>query len=180
MDSPRRPADDEIAAVFAAMRSEAASREWGSVEELEAHMESVMARLNARPQADLGGLSPNDMVQLLHGDWSGPGPLRLVRNLPLDEIADAPWFTVARTLMQVVRVGGPIKATPKGNLPRAVVRLFLENILSEEAKERFGERGLGAVNEQDLHAIHIPRILLDMAGLVRQSCLLYTSPSPRD
>ncbi len=167
MDSQPPPRPEEIAAIFAAVRAELASREWDSIEELEAHMGRFMARQNAAPQPDLGGLTPDELAQVLYGDWRGPGPLRVVRELPLAEIEAAPWFLVARTLMTLIQRHGPIKATQAGNLPRSVVRLFLDGILSTESRERFGDAGLGSINEQDMSVIHIPRVLLEISKLIR-------------
>ena len=86
---------------------------------------------------------------------------------PLAEIEAAPWFLVARTLMTLIQRHGPIKATQAGNLPRSVVRLFLDGILSTESRERFGDAGLGSINEQDMSVIHIPRVLLEISKLIR-------------
>ena len=96
---------------------------------------------------------------------AGPGPLSGAE--PLAEIEAAPWFLVARTLMTLIQRHGPIKATQAGNLPRSVVRLFLDGILSTESRERFGDAGLGSINEQDMSVIHIPRVLLEISKLIR-------------
>ena len=44
---------------------------------------------NATPQAVLGGLSPDEIGQLLSGDWISQGALRLNDALTLNELADA-------------------------------------------------------------------------------------------
>jgi hypothetical protein len=168
MNSPRPPTPDEIAALLASVRAELASREWDSLEELQAHVNRLMARQNAAPRKDLGGLSPDDLAQLLYGDWNGSGPLRLVRDLPLSVVEVSPWFVVARLLMQIIEGDGPVKLTPAGNLPKAVVRRLVESVLGEARREHWREQGLERVKERDLLVIHVPRVLLDVAGLVRR------------
>ena len=55
IDSQPPPRPEEIAAIFAAVRAELASREWDSIEELEAHMGRFMARQNAAPSPTWAG-----------------------------------------------------------------------------------------------------------------------------
>lgn len=153
---------------MAAIRAELESHEFASLEEAQKHVNRMMAQRNATPQADLGGLTPDELYQVLHGDWRGPGPLRIMPNLPLVAAEVAPWFVVARGLMRVVEEAGPIKLTPAGNLPKVVVRRLVESVLSEAKREHWSGQGVERVNEQDLDLVHVPRVLLEVGGLMRR------------
>lgn len=164
---PRQPPDD-VAALLASIREQLESREFASIEEAQAHVNRLLARQNAAPRKDLGGLSPDDLAQLLYGDWNRPGPLRLGRDLPLGVVEVSPWFEVARRLMQMIEADGPVKLTPAGNLPKAVVRRLVESVLSEATREHWSGQGVERVKEQDLQLIHLPRVLLEVGGLMKR------------
>lgn len=79
-----------------------------------AHAQRVADRLtrayNDRPQADLGGLSPNQMRELLDADWSAPNSaLMLDDTLSVDDVAQAPMVTDARFILDYVATHGPLR-----------------------------------------------------------------------
>jgi hypothetical protein len=93
----------------------------GSIEEANRLLAERVREYNSRPQADLGGLSPDAMRQLLYGDWKSQGALRLEERLTLDDLAGAPILADARTLLEYIQTAGAVKETPAHNLPRAAV-----------------------------------------------------------
>ncbi|MGH7689253.1 MAG: hypothetical protein ACREN3_06585, partial [Gemmatimonadaceae bacterium] len=78
------------------------SKPGASLEEINRQLAARMNAYNSAPQAELGGLSPDQTRQLLTGDWASRGALRLEENLALGELADAPIFADARTLLNFV------------------------------------------------------------------------------
>lgn len=81
-----------------------------SVEEVNRILAARMREYNSRPQRELGGLSPDEMGQLLYGDWTSEGALRLTESLSLDELAGAAILSDAHT--------GRAESVPRGGWTR--------------------------------------------------------------
>jgi hypothetical protein len=113
-----RKRDRDIQGIFEAIDEAANS---SSIEEANRAMSKRVRDYNARPQAELGGLSPDKMIQLLNGDWITDGALRLNSRLTLDDLAGAPILADARVLLEFVQAEEPVKETAAGFLPRATV-----------------------------------------------------------
>lgn len=56
---------------------------YASIDDVNRLLTERTSAYNARPQAELGGLSPDQMAALLYGDWKSTGALRLNEDLPL-------------------------------------------------------------------------------------------------
>lgn len=92
-----------------------------SLDALNRHLARRMHDYNAQPQPELGGLSPDEVQQLLSGDWETTGALRVAEDATLDELRDVPILADARTLLAYVAERAPVKLTNLGNLSRAAV-----------------------------------------------------------
>lgn len=101
---------------------------FASIEEAQRAVNAQMRGYNSRPQADLGGLSPDQMQQLLYGDWKSTGALRLNERLTLDDLSAAAMLADARTLLEYVRDEGPVKETAAHNLSRAAVAALVPRL----------------------------------------------------
>jgi hypothetical protein len=124
---------------------------FGSIEEAEREMAKRVREYNARPQAELGGLSPEQMIQLLNGDWKSFGALHLEEHLTLDDLAGAPMLTDARTLLEYFETEGPVKETAAHYLPRAVVKSLLPRLSTpRDMRISRNERPAPPVNEADV------------------------------
>jgi hypothetical protein len=125
-----------------------------------------MAAYNAAPQADLGGLSPAQVGELIYGDWESAGALRLDEGCRTSDLEAARFLQVARLLLEVARDEGPLPATQAGNLTRRSVDQLVGRISgSGEVLEVLRGSG-GVLNEQDIYLLHIPRVVLGLAGLL--------------
>src|SRR5688572_28014552 len=80
---------------------------FASIDETNRRLADQAHAYNTRPQADLGGLSPLQMEELLHGDWSTAGALRLDASLSFEDVGNTPLLADARTLLQFVVDHGP-------------------------------------------------------------------------
>lgn len=137
--------------------------------ELNALLGSAAGSFNARPQADLGGLSPAEAQRLLDADWEGAGSaVRLNEALTLDDLASSRTLHDARLFLEILGTQGEVKATPKGNLPRAFVAAFRERMREPAPAGRDWLSGRKIVNEEDVMALHLTRILLELGGLVKR------------
>ena len=116
----RRP--PELQAIFDSLQQEGP---FTSVADAQRQLDARLRDYNARPQADLCGLSPDVVAQLLEGDWAGTGALRLTDSLNLGDLVESAILADARTLLAYVSEQGPIRETATRSLPRAVVRALL-------------------------------------------------------
>jgi hypothetical protein len=146
----------------------AASRTWSSPEELNAWMAQQVRQYNARPQAELGGLSPERASRLLTGDWEKEGPLRLNDSLELPQLRHARFLNNARTFLLAVQEWGTVKATATGNLNRAFVREMVERMDLEPEYLRALKASRKNINEDDSTPIHSVRVVLDLAGAIKR------------
>jgi hypothetical protein len=142
---------------------------FASIDEINRRLADQAHAYNTRPQADLGGLSPLQMGELLEGDWSTTGALRLDASLSFEDVGNAPLLADARTLLQFVVDHGPIKETSAGNLPRRVVQALLPQ-LRTAALDQY-ERP-PTVNEGDVlwllvlrHTLLFARLLVRRRGV---------------
>lgn len=136
-----------------------------SIEALNRRAAALMEEYNARPQADLGGLSPNQMSQLLRGDWTTTGALRLNDALTLDDLAGSALLADARTILHYISTEGPIKQTAAGNLPRNAVNSLLpqlRTVLLDDDSAWLPR----TVNEGDVIWLQVLRHVLTFAGLL--------------
>jgi hypothetical protein len=137
-------------------------------DELNAALGLVTARYNRRAHAELGGLSPASARRLLDADWQGTdSAIRLDETLTLEELAPSRMLQDARLVLAMLAERGEVRATPKGNLPRAFVDAFGAQRPAATDEELPGERRVR--NEEDLFfPLHLPRVLLEVAGLVKR------------
>jgi hypothetical protein len=140
-----------------------------TLDDLNAALATIAGGYNARAQPELGGLSPSAVQRLLEADWASPASaLRLDETLTLDELAGARALHDARLLLELLAEGDPVKATPKGNLPRALVTRFRERMREPEGGSHPWDAGRTVWNEEDLGRLHHARVLLEVAGLVQR------------
>lgn len=163
---------DASGSLFAGMREVAAeilrANPDASLGELNAALQVRVAATNRRPQAELGGLAPAQVANLLSADWErGDGALRLNSTLPLDSLADARTLVNARTLLALLEERGEVRATGAGNLPRAAVADLVERMEWPDGFLEDLHRYNKVLNEDDVFPLHVLRVLLGLAGLLK-------------
>jgi hypothetical protein len=137
-----------------------------SLDEINAALEARNREYNRRPQPELGGLSPEQMQRLISDDWSGDGVVRLNTSLPLEMLGDSPTLYNARLLLRMLVERSSVRATVAGNLPRSVVAEFRDRL--RLPPDLPAEYLTGARNEEDVFPLHVVRVLLDLAGLIKR------------
>lgn len=144
-----------------------------TLEELDAALSEAVGGYNEVPQEELGGLSPDQVHRLITSDWEGTGSaIQLDPSLSLAELADSRLLDDARIVLALL-AGHPkgVKATSKGNFPRAFVNAFRERMRQRATpmEDRYeGREATGVLNEEDVWSLHVVRLLLDLAGLVKK------------
>ncbi len=142
-------------------------RQYASMEEVNRALTVRVREYNTRPQAALGGLSPEEMSLLLSGDWMTNGALRLDGHLTPDELADAAFLADVRTVLDYFAGAGRVKETQARNLPRAVVAdlvPLLRILARSPIDEQFGTKV--PLNEGDVLWLAVLRHTLMAAGLL--------------
>lgn len=140
-----------------------------TVDELNAALQVATDRYNERAQAELGGLSPKAVRHILEADWEGHGSaIRLDDSASLEELDSSRMLHNARLVLTMLAERGSVKATPKGNLPRAFVNEFRERMRARDVAPESELPVPQVVNEADLSALHLPRVLLELAGLIKR------------
>ncbi|MFQ5675898.1 MAG: hypothetical protein ACE5G1_08390 [bacterium] len=140
-----------------------------TTQDLLAEVQSNLAKFAETPKLDMGGLSPAQVHFLVQSDWSDPnGAIKFNGNLTLDQLEEATLFENARMILSAILISDGVKLTKTGNLNRNFIKEMLDVLeISEDALNRlfFFNK---VINELDCFEVHIPRILLDVAGLVRK------------
>lgn len=151
----------------AALEQLARDPRYRSRADLQRAMDARMRAYNSTPQADLCDLSPEQVHQLLYGDWATTGALRLAGDLSLDEVGGSALFADARTILAYVRDAGPIKETTAKNLPRAAVAHLLPLLRTASGDDgRRSDFEPPPRNEGDLYWLPNLRQVLLFAGLL--------------
>ncbi len=136
-------------------------------EEIEAHLARRVEGYNQRPQTALGGISPAQAQALLTEGLAGGESLRLEEDLVLEELEASDFLVNARFFLEKLHEDGGSKATVAGNLKRAFVSEMLEGMrLREGYLENIHRRNL-VVNEDDAWPLHLLRVNLEIAGLIK-------------
>jgi len=153
---------------------------YASIEEANRLMAAQLREYNARPQADLGGLSPDVMAQLLYGDWVSQGALRLNEELTHEELAGAAILSDARLLLEYFRDEGPVKETAAQYLPRAVVAALLPHLRMRALAQTLHDFPPSAhLNEADVRWLPDLRHVLIFGGLLVRRKGLRITPQGR-
>lgn len=144
------------------------ARAFLSAHEAQRFLDERLRRYNARPQPELGGLSPLQVARLVDGDWATTGALRLDRALPFDALAGSDYLHNARGFLAALGEAGSVKATTAGNLPRAFVAELLARLRWPAGVVDEVHRFNRVVNEEDVFPLHVLRHVLVLAGLARR------------
>lgn len=140
--------------------------------DLNSALAGIVQEYNTRPQAELGGLSPDNLQELLDADWLSPeSAIQIDDSLKLNDLASSRTLDDARLVLDLLAEQGRVKATPRKNLPRTFVAAFRERMRPRgsamEERDHGLERGPRTLNEEDLWSLHMTRRLLELAGLVK-------------
>lgn len=156
-----------VARVFA---EEFEGYDFESIEEANEKLQEVMNAKNATPDSTMGGLSPNQVTRLVYFSWDENNfPLKFNTKLTLPELKDSVFFTNARVFLQTLKEqSNENTATAAGNLNRKFVKLvFGKLIISKDYKKDILEYNK-VINEKDIFALHIPRVVCQSAGLIHK------------
>lgn len=139
-----------------------------SIEELNKKLQQEMDARNATPDPDMGGLSPNQVTRLIYFSWDDDRfPLRFNTQLSQAELRGSAFFANATIFLRtLVEQSDQNTATAAGNLNRSFVKLVFDRLLMSDDHRRSILDFNKVINEQDVWALHIARVICQSAGLV--------------
>ena len=176
MTKPPR-SNDPHAALQAALDDLLGERSFANAAEAQSILAAEVHAYNTRPQAELGGLSPTDMSELLYGDWVSSGALTVNAALSPNEIGDPDFIHNAVAVLTTLRDEGPAKATDAGNLSRDFVGRVLPRMRFRDGYLDDVRRMNKVINESDVPPLDIMRHVLLFAGLVKRHKGFRISPA---
>lgn len=143
--------------------------EYSNIEEFEQVVNQRFQTYNLTPQPEFGGLSPVQVQLLCQCDWNDSnGAIKFNEGLALDKLQGATLFYNCRTMLSGIAQADGVKLTKTGNLNRNFIKEMLDvMVISKDSLDRLFTYNK-VINEDDCFEIHIPKILLEMAGLVRK------------
>jgi hypothetical protein len=148
--------------------------------EAQRQIESRIRDYNARPQADLGGLSPRQMTELLSGDGSTTGAFRLNEKLSTEEIGDPDMLHNAGAFLTTLRDDGPAKLTAGGNLSRDFVGRMLPRLHWPAGYLEDVRLVNKVIDERDVPPLETLRYVLQFAKLIhKRKGFFHISPAGR-
>lgn len=114
-------------------------------------------------------ISGQEIQRLLEADWKTPGgAIHVCDDLTLAEAERSQLFRNARLVLHTLAVSGGTKATAGGNLNRKFVGELLEQLDLAPATIEEIRAVNKVINEFDVWPLHITRVVLELAGLVRR------------
>jgi len=146
------------------LRKALEGRQFNSMEEAQAFLDQITQQQNCRQLDEFHGLSPEQMHQILNFPFASQGLVRFKD--VLDAYPVAPILTLFKLLTDAIGEQG-LKPTAKGNLPRNFCR---EAALVYWGEQRYQENTrYGGINrEEDFDALHVTRLVAELAGLIRK------------
>ena len=140
-----------------------AGREFGNLEDVQAFTDAFMVQRNRAPLEDFHGLSPEQMHRLLTVPFDAPDLLEIPEVLAVEPTA--PILDLFLPLAEALS-GAGLKATAKGNLPRAFCRDLAARYFTEERLYLDAYASVSGHREEDFRDLHYTRRLARKAGLI--------------
>ncbi len=141
---------------------------YGSLDEVNEAISRVTDKHNTRPRREFHGLSPEQISRLLHFEWNTPeSPIHLNTRLQEKDFINAPILQMAREFLNAISTA-PAKATTSGNLNRKFVAQMLQEMTWPDGYLESLHKYNKVINEEDAWPLHVLRVVLQEAGLIRK------------
>ena len=145
------------------------SREFESMDDLNATLSRFYKSHNSEPQADFQGLSPDHVTALIYSAWTASDEgLQCNDSLSFDEVDKAEILHNARVFLEALRDNNGTKATPKGNLNRKFVSSMVDTMRWPKGYIEDIWRFNKVLNEEDVRELNVLNIVCGLAGLSRK------------
>jgi len=150
------------------LKAELGDHTFSSKSEMEAVLGAFVKNHRNAAIDDFLGMSPDMMYRILHGTFDDISDiLRLGGHILKAEVPLIPLLDSISALLGLLAESGPVPATAKGNLPRALVQRWWDEKLGPlEPNERL-RAIMRPNNEMGAWPLHIARLVAGKAGLVK-------------
>ncbi len=155
--------DEKKFQVFDEMRSAMKGKAFKSIEEAQGFADAWLAKKNEEPKSEFLGLSPEQMHRIMYRPFDETSDIvTFNKNLSDDKILEIP--IVKESIYFLRRLGElqPLKATVKGNLPRAFA-CEIHDRFPEDPEFRYP-----IVSEEGDMKLSALRHILDMCGWIKK------------
>jgi len=132
-------------------------------DELNRLMVEHQQKLNNTPQEDFDGISPNQMVGLLHEPFSATCILQFNPSMN-QHLKQVPLFQLSELLLEEIRNAGKLKLTVKGNLPVRICELLFSQQLIRWKYMEYVTR----IREEDIPYLWPLKQYLQDQGIVKK------------
>lgn len=151
------------------LADEISGHDFGSIEEINHHLQGVMDERNNTPDPEMGGLSHSQVARLLYSNWDDKNcPIKFNKNLTIKDLKNSPFFHNARLLLNVLlKMEKENTATAKGNLTRKVVSEAFEKLIMPEFDRNSIVNYYKTINELDVRCLHNIRVVCENIGLIQ-------------
>ena len=150
------------------LRQTFSSETFSDLDEANTAIQQITNRHNNTPRREFQGLSPAQVTRLIYTEWNAPdSPIQINQQLKAEQLENVAFLTNARTFLNAL-AQEPAKATEAGNLNRIFIAKLLGEITWPPGYLEELHRGNKVINEEDAWPIHITRIILTQAGLIRK------------
>lgn len=155
--------DEKKFQVFDEMRSAMKEQAFESIEKAQAFADAWLQKKNAEPKSEFLGLSSEQMHRLLYRAFEETSDIVTInRDLSSEKILEIPIVREAVYFLRRLGELQPLKATAKGNLPRAFAR-EIHNRFPEDPEFLFP-----IASEEDDLKLGALRHILDMCGWIKK------------
>ena len=155
--------DEKKFQVFDEMRATMKGQAFKSIEEAQGFADAWLKKANAQPKSEFLGLSPEQMHRMMYRPFDETSDIvTLNRNLSSEKILEIPIVKEAVYFLRRLGELQPLKATAKGNLPRA---------FACEIHDRFPEHPafpFPIVSEEGDTKLSALRHILGMCGWIKK------------
>jgi hypothetical protein len=154
--------------VLKQLQAEMSARVFASDEELQAFVRGAMERRQKTPIADFLGITPDQMQRILYGGIEALGDiLELSDAFSETDAGGIPLLDACRYLLRALAEAGAIKATAKGNLPRALVQSWWDSVIAPGLDDEGLRKVLRPRGEEEAGELGFARRVAVHAGLVK-------------
>ncbi|MCD6393666.1 MAG: hypothetical protein J7M40_09170 [Planctomycetes bacterium] len=152
------------------LAEELGDQSFENIENANEKLQEVMKARNAAPDAELGGLSPDQVSRLIYLSWDDDGfPLKFNKKLELSEPKNSVLFANAVICLNtLVELKNENTATAAGNLNRKFVKLIFDRLIIPEDEKKSILEYNKVINETDVFPLHIARVVCQSAGLIHK------------
>ena len=136
--------------------------EYNSLDEMNEKLSHFTRNHNEIPKSPFLGLSPSQMHEVLNSPFCLDNSLFKFEPSSDKELLEVPLVKQSLYLLNKLKDVGELKATQKGNLPKAFVIELYEEFFTKERYSRKPNK------EDDLPQVTLLKHLLDLAGLIKK------------